>query len=1311
MALDTSAQSLPVTTGLKLWLKADAGITATGNGEVTAWADQSGSGNNAVQTDVAKAPTIEANSLNGKPTVRFGGGTRFLDVATSASISSLGDDVTVLVLVKYDDLGTYRACLSRTTGHSPAPFDWWNNEGVNVGRTSFYLGDGNDPNNRQFVSTAAPLVGLYNVMGFSWGGGNVSQYLNDLPNGAGTYTITPADAADPLPPSILRIGSRADLVTQLKGNLAEALIYQPALSDNDRTAVINYLATKWAISFNKPPTVAIQSPAPGSTSPVGSLALSINASDPDGTIKRVDLFNHGIPLASFTQPPYALTLAMLNPGTATFTALAVDNLDRTAASAPVSVTITGDAPAAPVTAGLKVWLRADAGVAADANSLVSAWADQSGSGNDASATDPSAAPLLVANAINNKPALRFGPNTFTDNQYLEVSDAGTAFTAADLSTFAIARFTNFASYRVLWTKSSSGRAAPIDWWFAPGSGVPNTFRGDGVNFGGPVTGLIAPGLGQFAAIGMAVAGQSVSHFLGFTENGSGNIANTTASAGTPLRIGRRDDGAVQMLGDIAEILLYDRALSATERSNVVNYLSSKYGLAQAIIGNQPPVAQVTTPANNASFAVGATTPFAVDASDSDGTVTRVDLVANGSVLVSLTNAPYQVSVEFLSPGPVTLSGIAVDNWGVRGTSAPVTLTVTGTGPAAPPTSGLSLWLKADDGPATNPDGTLSGWSDKSGNANNANPGFTAPLLVPNAVNGKPVVRFDGVDNFMEVNTAPSIAFAGDVSSFAVIKYEDFATYRALWAKTAGAGNNLPASVDYYALPGSGIPRFYRGNGGPSNGFVDGNRGLVAGSYMLIGFGMAGTSAAHYINGMTAGSGVITAALADGGTPLKIGTRGDLFTKLKGDLAELLIFGRALTEAERTQVQAYLAGKYGMALVRLFNLPPAVAVTSPAGGSTIAAPGMLTVSAQVTDTDSSITRVEFLADGVVVGSVTVPPYTIPLEVVTPGTLTLEARAIDFWGASTLSAPVTVTATGTGPAAPPASGLVLWLKADAGVSTNLDGTVTTWVDQSPLANNAAPADPGSSPVLVTDVKTGKPALQFIDSPKYLDIVSAPSIVLQGDISCFCGINVADFLELRTVWSKTTAGRAYPWNYYISGGNTVVVRGNTDGEQAIGSTGPVREGMPAAAGFTVEGALTTHYLNGRANGAGSMGFGALDQGSPLRIGLNDAMANPFKGTMSEILLYNRALSTSEIRLASTYLAARNGIAIVQMPSQPALTVTQVDAANIRISWPAAFTGFELEARTEFATGTWTTVATQNNQVTVGTTGSARFFRLRQQ
>src|SRR4051812_33692089 len=43
------AQTLPITSGLQLWLDADTGVTTNGSGQVTTWADQSGLGNNATQ--------------------------------------------------------------------------------------------------------------------------------------------------------------------------------------------------------------------------------------------------------------------------------------------------------------------------------------------------------------------------------------------------------------------------------------------------------------------------------------------------------------------------------------------------------------------------------------------------------------------------------------------------------------------------------------------------------------------------------------------------------------------------------------------------------------------------------------------------------------------------------------------------------------------------------------------------------------------------------------------------------------------------------------------------------------------------------------------------------------------------------------------------------------------------------------------------------------------------------------------------------------------------------------------------------------
>src|SRR5258708_6195117 len=75
-----AGQTLTPTNGLVLWLKADAGITTNATGAVTAWADQSGQNNNAVQTDDAKAPQFIPTALNNKPALHFDGVDDYLDV-------------------------------------------------------------------------------------------------------------------------------------------------------------------------------------------------------------------------------------------------------------------------------------------------------------------------------------------------------------------------------------------------------------------------------------------------------------------------------------------------------------------------------------------------------------------------------------------------------------------------------------------------------------------------------------------------------------------------------------------------------------------------------------------------------------------------------------------------------------------------------------------------------------------------------------------------------------------------------------------------------------------------------------------------------------------------------------------------------------------------------------------------------------------------------------------------------------------------------------------------------------------------------
>jgi len=1292
----------PPRQNLQLWLKADAGVTAGADGAVTAWADQSGQGNNAAQSDAARAPKRVENVINGKPVIRFEGGTKFLDVPNSDSVSFVGDLSTFFV-VKLADRSGYRAIWSKVLGNKPRPTDYYLLPDSNIPR--LYRG-----NAGQWLSAdgaAAVPSGEFAVIGFDVAGDAVAHYFNDQVNGRGTIALSAPAEDSGLP---LRIGSRDDLVTQLKGDLAELLLYDAALSDADRGQVLAYLQAKYALASNQPPTVAITSPPDTTVAAPGAVNMSVSASDTGGRVTRVDFLANGVRIASATNAPYQLTLQLLTPGTATLTAVAFDNgplggLRST--SAPVVVTVTGTAPSAPGTAGLQVWLKADAGVTAGAGGAVTAWADQSGHGNDASQLDTASAPVLVNGAVNGKPALRFDGEI----RYLDIaSSAGTAL-AGDLTTFAVVKVSDFATFRGIWAKTIGNRAEPNDYYLASGTGLATLYRANtGTAAAQGVVSTVAVPAGAFAVVGFDVAGPTVTHYLNAQADRSGNVTLTPEDGGGPLRIGARDDLATQLKGDLAELLIYDQALSAADRTTVLNYLGAKYGIAYVQLGNQAPTVNLTSPTDGTTLSLPATATVAATATDSDGTVARVDLLANGLPLATLTNAPYQLAVDFLSPGQIQFTAVATDNWGTRGTSAPVTVQITGSAPSSPPNGDLNLWFKADAGVTTDAGNAVTGWNDQSGQGNHAAQGDPnmAPVLVQNAVNGKPVLRFDGSSRYLEVADSPTATVTGDLTTFYVVKFDDFGTYRAVWSQTLG---NLARPFDCWFAPGTGVPNAFRG-GAAGYGAVAGTAGVPAGSYAIVGLDASGTTLTHYLNSQPNGSGTITATPEGGSVALQIGTRNDLVTQMKGDIAEILLYARALSATERSTLVSYLAGRYGIPLLRIANAAPTATLTSPAAGTSVAAPGTLVLKANALDTDGTVQEVQFTANGVAIASVTSAPYELPVEVRTPGTVNLAAIAVDNWGARGTSAPVVLTITGSGPTAPPSAGLQLWLKADAGV-TATGGAVTAWADQSGNGNNASQPADASAPVLVNNVINGKPALHFDGEIRYLDVASSPSVAITADLSSFYVARFEDFAATRTIWTKCIGSAPRPRDYWVAAntGIPTVSRGTPDGNAPVAAANGLPAGQFVIAGFQVEVANATHYLFDQSLGGGVHGYGAVDDGGPLRIGSRDDFGTQMKGDLSEVLIYNRSLSADDRDQVVTYLASKYGMPLLRpATAQPVLSITRQADGQVVISWPEALTGYTPESTGNLGSPTWTPVTgAVNNRLTVSPTGAMQYYRLR--
>ena len=117
-------------------------------------------------------------------------------------------------------------------------------------------------------------------------------------------------------------------------------------------------------------------------------------------------------------------------------------------------------------------------------------------------------------------------------------------------------------------------------------------------------------------------------------------------------------------------------------------------------------------------------------------------------------------------------------------------------------------------------------------------------------------------------------------------------------------------------------------------------------------------------------------------------------------AAVALFGEGSAEA------AAVVTAWGLTGVPVDTVGPQTAITSPTAGATVVAP--MTVTATVSD-DIAVANVQFLVDGVAIGSDSTYPFSTPWNIVAsgPGTRTLAVRAFDAAGNTTLSPPITVT----------------------------------------------------------------------------------------------------------------------------------------------------------------------------------------------------------------------------------------------------------------------------------------------------------------
>lgn len=399
--------------------------------------------------------------------------------------------------------------------------------------------------------------------------------------------------------------------------------------------------------------------------------------------------------------------------------------------------------------------------------------------------------------------------------------------------------------------------------------------------------------------------------------------------------------------------------------------------------NKAPTVSITSPANGATFTAPATVTVNATASDSDGTVTKVEFYQGTTLLGTRTAAPYTMSLMNVAGGTYSLTAKATDNAGATKTSTAVSITVTGPKVliSSPPAGAMvyassitvtgsffgdaNTTVLVDNG-ATTRLATLSGNS------------FTATLPIYLGANTVRVVatRRDKTTDQVSIgitgNQAPLLVFTAPPST------------------VFDAPATIPFTVDAVSPAGAISKVDFLRNGA-----------------------VVGTSTAppyqYTWSNASAGSYSISARATD-------------------------ISGTTATISLPITVNGP-------------NALPTVSLTSPTNGASFMAPANMTLAATASDADGSITLVEFLRNGNVIGTTNVAPYTMTWSGVASGAYSLTARATDNRSGVATSAPVniTITALNNPPAVAltsPASGTTYTAPATVGLAANAsdsDGSV--------------------------------------------------------------------------------------------------------------------------------------------------------------------------------------------------------------------------------------------------------------------------------
>jgi hypothetical protein len=222
----------------------------------------------------------------------------------------------------------------------------------------------------------------------------------------------------------------------------------------------------------------------------------------------------------------------------------------------------------------------------------------------------------------------------------------------------------------------------------------------------------------------------------------------------------------------------------------------------------------------------------------------------------------------------------------------------------PAASNLKLWLRADAGVIKDSNGFIGTWQDLSGNGNHAIQSHISnkPAWIDHEVNGRPVIRFDGVNDFMSI---PSLT--GNMDDFTIIfmlRPAELANYnQKMYASGAWGEFVMHTDENGGLYVGTDIATRME----PSNStYKRGNYAIDVFQRWAYSYSSVEGRGFIYRDDYHSASPVLQTN-PNNWSGFMLGENGT--GTIHGDITEIFIYDKVLTDAERIHIITYLNTRY------------------------------------------------------------------------------------------------------------------------------------------------------------------------------------------------------------------------------------------------------------------------------------------------------------------------------------------------------------------------------------------------------------------